>query len=169
LADFIVEWTGPLDSHQQHTKTIWTIHCDGAWCHAGAGIAAIITSTIGIKYKYTVLVSFTLESDKCTNNITEYEAITLGLRKFRALGVETCIVKTDSKIIAGQIEKYFSAKEPVLMQYFYQPYEAWKNSSRWFTLLHIEWNKNRVADTLAKAAAKGDPLPLDVSFHFIGT
>ena len=62
-------------------------------------------------------LSFALESDKCTNNITEYEAAILGLQKLRGLGVTTCIVKTDSKIIAGQIEKDCSAKDPVLMQY----------------------------------------------------
>jgi hypothetical protein len=38
-----------------------------------------------------------LESDRCTNNVAEYEAVILGLRKLRALGVTTCIIKTDSK------------------------------------------------------------------------
>jgi ribonuclease HI len=56
-----------------------------------------------------------LESDRCTNNIAEYEAVILGLRKLRALGVTTCIVKTDSKVVAGQVEKEYSAKDPALM------------------------------------------------------
>jgi ribonuclease HI len=64
-----------------------------------------------------VRLSFTLESDKCTNNVAEYEAVILGLRKLRALGVTTCFIKTDSKVVTGQIEKEYSAKEPVLMQY----------------------------------------------------
>jgi hypothetical protein len=38
-----------------------------------------------------------------------------------------------------------------------------------FTLQHIERNKNKEADMLAKAAAKGEPLPSDVFFHTIGT
>jgi hypothetical protein len=45
------------------------------------------------------------------------KVVILGLRKLRSLGVTTCIVKIDSKIVARQIEKYFSAKELVLMQY----------------------------------------------------
>jgi ribonuclease HI len=98
-------------------EKVWTIHCDGAWCHAGAGAAAIITSPAGIKYRYAARLSFALESERCTNNVAEYEAVILGLRKLRALGVTTCIIKTDSKVIAGQIEKDYSAKEPVLMQY----------------------------------------------------
>jgi hypothetical protein len=117
LADFIVDWTGSLASNHQSIEIVWTIHCDGTWCHAGAGAAAVITSSSGVKYRYVAPLSFVLESNKCTNNIAEYEAVILGLRKLRALGVTTCIVKTDSKIVAGQIEKDCSAKEPVLMQY----------------------------------------------------
>jgi ribonuclease HI len=102
---------------QEHSETIWTIHCDGAWCHAGAGAAAIITSPARVKYRYVARLSFALESDRCTNNIAEYEAVIQGLRKLWALGVTTCIIKIDSKVVAGQIEKEYSEKEPVQMQY----------------------------------------------------
>jgi hypothetical protein len=97
LADFIMDWTGPTWQQEEPPEKVWTIHCDDAWCHAGAGAATIITSTTGIKYRYATRLSFALESDRCTNNIAEYEAVSLGLRKLRALGVTTCIVRTDSK------------------------------------------------------------------------
>jgi hypothetical protein len=77
LADFIVDWTGPMWPQQESSETVWTIHCDGAWCHAGAGAAAIITSPAGVKYRYAARLSFALESDRCTNNIAEYEAVIL--------------------------------------------------------------------------------------------
>jgi hypothetical protein len=105
LADFIVDWTGPARQQEEPSKKVWTIHCDGAWCHAGVGAAAIITSPIGVKHRYAARLSFALESDRCTNNIAEYEDIILGLRKLKALSVTTCIVKTDSKDVAGQVEK----------------------------------------------------------------
>jgi hypothetical protein len=54
---------------QEHSKTIWTIHCDGTWCHARAGAATIITLPARVKYRYAVCLSFALESDRCTNNI----------------------------------------------------------------------------------------------------
>jgi hypothetical protein len=81
LADFIVDWTGPTWHQEESPEKVWTIHCDGAWCHAGAGATAIITSPTGVKYTYTACLSFALESDRCTNNIAEYEAVILGLRK----------------------------------------------------------------------------------------
>jgi hypothetical protein len=38
-----------------------------------------------------------------------------------------------------------------------------------FTLEHVDRNKNKEADALAKAAAKGEALPSDVFYHVIGT
>jgi hypothetical protein len=101
LADFIVDWTGPKRQQEEPPEKVWTIHCDGAWCHAGAGAAAIIMSPTSVKHRYVARLSFALESNRCTNNIAEYEAVILGLRKLRALGVTTCIVKTDSKVVAS--------------------------------------------------------------------
>jgi ribonuclease HI len=72
-------------------------------------------SPIGVKHRYAARLSFALESDRCTNNIAEYEAIIIGLHNLRALGVSTCIVKTDSKVVAGQVEKEYSTKDPALM------------------------------------------------------
>jgi hypothetical protein len=117
LADFIVDWTGPLTQPDAPAEKVWTIHCDGAWCHAGAGAAAVITSPTGVKHRYAARLSFALESDRCTNNVAEYEAVILGLRKLRALGVTGCIIKTDSKVVAGQVEKDYAAKDPALIQH----------------------------------------------------
>jgi ribonuclease HI len=112
LADFIVDWIGPITQPDEPAQKVWTIHCDGAWCHAGAGAAAVITSPTGVKHRYTARLSFALESDRCTNNVAEYEAVILGLRKLRALGVTTFIIKTDSKVVADQVEKDYAAKDP---------------------------------------------------------
>jgi ribonuclease HI len=117
LADFIVDWTGPITQPDMSAEKVWTIHCDGAWCHAGAGATTVITSPTGVKHRYAARLSFALESDRCTNNVAEYKAVILGLRKLRALGVTTCIIRTDSKVVAGQVEKDYTAKDPALMQY----------------------------------------------------
>jgi ribonuclease HI len=150
-----------MGPQQEHAETVWTIHCDGTWCHTGAGATTIITSPVRVKYTYVARLSFALESDKCTNNIVEYEAVILGLRKLRALGVTTCIIKTDSKVVAGQIEKDYSDKESMLMQYL-AAIRSLEKQFKGFTLQHIERNKNEEANTLAKAAAKGEALPSDV-------
>ena len=58
---------------------------------AGVGIAAILTPPKGPKLCYAARLEFSM-----TNNIAEYEAVLLGLRKLRALGVRRCIVRLDS-------------------------------------------------------------------------
>jgi ribonuclease HI len=52
-----------------------------------------------------------------TNNTTEYEALLLALRKMKALGQQTFIIKTDSKVIQEHIEKESEVRNPVLMKY----------------------------------------------------
>jgi ribonuclease HI len=147
---------------------VWTIRCDGAWCHAGAGAATNITSPTGIKHRYTTHLTFALESDRCTNNIAEYEAVILGLCKLKALGVTTCIVKIDSKVVAGQVKKEYSAKDPALMQYLTAVHSL-ERQFKGFTLQHVDRARNEEADALAKAAARGEALPSDVFYHVIGT
>jgi ribonuclease HI len=149
-------------------EKVWTIHCDGAWCHAGAGAAAIITSPTGAKHRYVARLSFALEFDRCTNNIAEYEAVILGLHKLRALGVTTCIVKTDSKVVAGQVEKEYSAKDPALMQYL-TTVRSLERQFKGFTLQHVDRARNEEVDVLAKVAARGETFPSDVFYHVIGT
>jgi ribonuclease HI len=168
LADFIVDWTGPTRQQEEPSEKVWTIHCDGAWCHAGAGVAAIMTSPTSVKHRYAARLSFALESDRCTNNIAEYEAIILGLRKLKALGVTTCIIKTDSKVVAGQIKKDYSAKDPALLQYL-TAVRSLEKQFKGFTLQHVDHARNEEADALAKAAARGEALPSDVFYHVIGT
>jgi ribonuclease HI len=134
----------------------------------GAGAATIITSPTGVKYRYATRLSFALEPDRCTNNIAQYEAIILGLHKLQALDVTTCIIRTDSKVVAGQVEKEYSAKDPALMQYL-TAVRSLEKQFKGFTLQHVDRAKNEEVDALAKAATKGDALPFDVFYHVIGT
>jgi ribonuclease HI len=41
----------------------------------------------------------------------------LGLRKLRAIGVQRCILRTNSKVVVGQIEKECITREPTLEKY----------------------------------------------------
>jgi ribonuclease HI len=45
----------------------------------------ILISPSGIKHRYAARLQFTKETHKCTNNITDYEAILLALRKLRSI------------------------------------------------------------------------------------
>jgi hypothetical protein len=137
LADFIVDWIGPITQPDMSAEKVWTIHCNGAWCHAGAGAAAVITSPTGVKHRYAARLSFALESDRCTNNVAECEAVILGLRKLQALSVTTCIISTDSKVVVGQVKKDYAAKDPALAQYL-TAVRSLERQFKGFTLQHVD-------------------------------
>jgi ribonuclease HI len=122
---------------------------------------AILTSPSGVELRYAARLHFSKEIDKCTNNIAEYEAILLGLRKLRAIGVQSCILRTDSKVVARQIEKKYIAREPTLEKYL-SLVRRMENFFKGFTVEYIDKNKNSEADELTKAAARNTPLPADV-------
>jgi hypothetical protein len=48
LADFVVDWTSPTQNFNEEMVTPWIVHCDGAWCHKGVGISAVVTSPTGV-------------------------------------------------------------------------------------------------------------------------
>jgi ribonuclease HI len=83
--------------------------CDGSWGTFGTGAAAILISPSKIRTCYAAKLEF-----NCTNNIAEYEALLLGLRKLKAMGIRRAILKSDSQVITGHIDKSSKARNPKL-------------------------------------------------------
>jgi ribonuclease HI len=118
LADFIADWT----ESSSYTEGIvidmlWQVYCDRAWGVSGAGAAVILKSLLSIRLRYVARLQLTTEADKCSNKIVEYEVVLLGFCKLRAMGVQHCILKTDSKVIASQIEKECITRDETLERY----------------------------------------------------
>jgi ribonuclease HI len=107
LADFIVDWTlGAQDEERTKDNEAWTVFCDGSWGTFGAGAAAILISPSKIRTCYAAMLEF-----NCTNNIAEYEALLLGLRKLKAMGIRRAVLKSDSQVIIGHIDKSSKASK----------------------------------------------------------
>jgi ribonuclease HI len=53
----------------------------------------------------------------CINDIAEYEAVLLGFRKFREMGIRRAVLKSDSQVIIGQVDKSGKARDPKLEMY----------------------------------------------------
>jgi ribonuclease HI len=75
----------------------------------GAGAAAILISQSKIKTCYATKLEF-----NCTNNIAEYEALLLWLRKLKAMGIRRAVLKSNSQIITGHVDKSSRARDPKL-------------------------------------------------------
>jgi ribonuclease HI len=162
LADFIADWTpGAQDKEKITDAEAWTIFCNGSWGTFGAGAAAILISPSKIKTCYAARLDF-----NCTNNIAEYEALLLGLRKLNAMGIRRAILKSDSQVISGHVDKSSKARDPKLEKYM-DAILRMEASFEGFSIKNIPRGQNEHSDLLAKSAARGLPLPLEVFFETI--
>jgi hypothetical protein len=113
LADFIADWTpGAQEEETNKDAEAWTVFCDGSWGTFGARAAAVLVAPSKVRTYYATRLDFS-----CTNNITEYEALLLGLRKLKAMGIRRAILKTDSQVISGHVDKSSKATDPKLEKY----------------------------------------------------
>jgi ribonuclease HI len=165
LAYFVVDWTSPTHNPGEEMLAPWVVQCDGAWCHKGVGISAVVTSPTGVVIRYAARLIFA-NDEHSTNNTTEYEALLLALRKMKALGQETFIIKIDPKVIQEHIEKESEAKNPILMKYLEKVREM-ERHFKGYLVQHIPRDDNNEADKLAKAAARNQAMPPDVFFEVI--
>jgi ribonuclease HI len=134
------------------------VYCDGAWGNTRAGATTVLVSPSGIKLRYATRLQFTKEIDKYINSIAKYEVVLLGLHKQRAMGVQNCILKIDSKVIARQIEKECITRDTMLERYL-ALVRRMENYFRGFSIEHIERSKNTKVDELVKATARKTTLP----------
>jgi ribonuclease HI len=148
LADFIVDWT-PGAQGEEVTKhaEAWTVFCDGSWGTFDAGAADVLVAPSKVRTCYASRLDF-----NCTNNVAEYKALLLGLQKLKAMGIRRVILKTDSQVISGHIDKSSKARDPKLEKYL-DTVRRLEASFEGFSVKNIPRGENEHADLLAKSAA----------------
>jgi ribonuclease HI len=162
LADFIADWT-PGAQGEEAIKDVetWTVFCDGSWGTFGAGAATVLVVPSKVRTCYVARLDFS-----CTNNIAEYEALLLGLRKLKAMGIRRAVLKTDSQFISGHVDKSSKARDLKLEKYL-ETVRRLEASFEGFSVKNVPRGGNEHADLLAKSTAQGLPLPLEVFFETI--
>jgi ribonuclease HI len=162
LADFIADWTPGAHEEEINKDTeAWTVFCDGSWGTFGAGADDVLVAPSKVKTCYAARLDFS-----CTNNIAEYEALLLGLRKLWAMGIRRVILKSDSQVISGHIDKSSKARDSKLEKYL-DIVRRLEASFEGFSVKNIPRGENEHTDLLAKSAAQGLPLPSEVFFETI--
>jgi ribonuclease HI len=162
LADFIADWMpGAQEEEANKDAEAWTVFCDGSWGTFGASAAAVLVAPSKVRTCYAIKLDFS-----CTNNIVEYEALLLGLRKLKAMGIRRAVLKIDSQVISGHVDKSCRARDPKLEKYM-DIVRRLEASFEGFSVKNIPRGENEHADLLAKSAAQGLPLPSEVFFETI--
>jgi ribonuclease HI len=126
-----------------------------------AGAAAVLVAPSKVRTCYAVRLDFS-----CTNNIVEYDALLLGLRKLKAMGIRRAILKNDSQVISGHVDKSSKARDPKLEKYL-DAVRRLEASFEGFSVKNIPRGENEHADLLAKSAAQELPVPSEVFFETI--
>jgi ribonuclease HI len=126
----------------------WSLYCDGASRgnpgQAGAG-AVLIDGCGNVRGQYGEYLGQT------TNNVAEYQALLLGLKKARGLGVKKIRVFADSELLVRQIKGQYRVKAAHLLPL----YEAAKQALTEFEtyeISHVPREMNHLADRLANTA-----------------
>jgi hypothetical protein len=103
---------------------------------------------------------------QCANNIAEYEATLLGLRKLNAMGIIRTILNSESQVITGHVNKSSRARDLKLEKYLNIVWRM-EASFKGFSIKNIPREDNEQANLLAKSATQGLPLPPEVFFEIL--
>jgi ribonuclease HI len=107
----------------------------------------------------TIYLSYKLEFET-TNNVAEYEALVLGLRAAKDMGIKQLSVFGDAELIAHQIKNLYQAKHPRLMTYKNEVWDIVDSFFLAFNILFIPREENTMADSLVVSTSNFRvPLP----------
>jgi ribonuclease HI len=147
----------PLQIRKQHiinqgmpppTTSVWRMFFDGASSSIGAGARVVFRSPS----QETISLSYKLEFE-VTNNVVEYEALVLGLRATKEMGIKEMVVFGDAELIVQQVKNIYYAKHPRLKNYRNEVWDLVDNSFLAFKISFIPREENAPADFLAFSAS----------------
>lgn len=88
------------------------MHTNGASNRNGAGKCVVLKSSEGTILELAVRLGF-----EASNNDTKYEAIIIGLRRVKALGVQNLRINYDSQLIVNQLIREYYAQNQRMKAY----------------------------------------------------
>ncbi|XP_031106229.1 uncharacterized protein LOC116010872 [Ipomoea triloba] len=117
--------------------------------HCGGGV--MLTSPEGFKVYYALIYKF-----KASNNEAEYEAMIGSVRLAIALGARKVRIRTDSRLVVGQIKGTFEAKGEN-MRLYKDVVEGLLTKLETYEIHHVLRLENQEADILSKLFLGGIP------------
>jgi len=136
------------DHFRDLEEGVWSLYCDGASRgnpgQAGAGVL-LVDSFGDIRVQYGEYLGRT------TNNVAEYQALILGLKMARNLGVRKIQVFADSELLVRQLNGQYRVKAPHLLPLWEEARKALQGFET-HAISHVPRELNYLADRLANGA-----------------
>jgi len=123
------------------TTSIWKMFFDGASSSIGAGSGVVFKSPS----QETISLSYKLEFE-VTNNVAEYEALVLGLRAAKEMGIREMVVFGDAELIVQQVKNVYQTKHPHLKNYRNEVWDLIDSFFLAFNISFIPREENAPAD-----------------------
>jgi ribonuclease HI len=127
---------------------VWKMFFNGASSSLGAGVGVIFISPS----QETISLSYKMEFET-TNNVAEYEALVLGMRDAKEMGIEEVSVFGDAELIIQQVRNVYQAKHPWLRSYRNEVWDLIDNFFSYLNITFVPREENTLADTLAVSAS----------------
>ncbi|XP_074374562.1 uncharacterized protein LOC141714969 [Apium graveolens] len=169
LAEFVMECTflestQPLPREMSPKRTnsgtdSWKLYVDGSSTAERFGAGLILISLEGFTIQQEITFTF-----KATNNQAEYEALIVGLKLAKSLGISRMTIHSDSQIVVKQTTGEYIAKDPTLAQY-QAMVRSTLEATPDITILHINREENSKADELSKLVQNSSDLVSSVYFE----
>jgi ribonuclease HI len=88
---------------------------------------------------------------KQTNNVAEYQALLLGLRRARQMGAREVEVRADSQLLIRQLQGKYAVKNEVLKRLHEEALALLRSFDR-YQLVHVPREQNALADEMSNRA-----------------
>jgi ribonuclease HI len=128
--------------------SVWKMFFDGASSSMGAGAGVIFISP----YQETISLSYKLEFET-TNNVAKYEALVLGMRAAKELGIKELSMFGDAELIIQQVRNVYQDNHPRLRSYRNEVWDLIDNFFSTFNITFVPREENTSADSLAVSAS----------------
>ena len=123
------------------------MHFDGSCSNEGNGVGIILYSPVGKIHNFSYRLVFS-----CTNNVTKFEALLLGIENAYNLGCGHLTVFGDSELVVKLVRKIYSPRNK-LMKHYTQTVWALISNFLSFNITHVKMELNSMDDRLVVFAA----------------
>jgi ribonuclease HI len=127
---------------------VWKMYFDGACSREGSSARIVLI----FPTKEVIPMSYKLELDT-TNNISEYEALLLGLKAAKYMGIDKLSIFGDLELIIHQIKNIYQTKQQRLKHNRNEVWDYVDNLFLAFNITFVYRILNQQADSLALAAS----------------
>jgi ribonuclease HI len=121
---------------------MWHMHFDGSCSNEGNGTGIILYSLIGKIHNFFYRLEFA-----CTNNVTDFEALLLGIENDYNLCCGHLTVLGDFEPVVNLVHKIYSPRNK-LMKYYTQIVWSLSSNLLSFNITHVKRELNSMVDRL---------------------